>query len=267
MRWVRALIALILFAGIVSWEVSFFSPCHDPNNTGQQSRNENRYDQTSNDCVSGEWVFFTLLTWPIRRVAEVDWKPEAVTATATIVLAFLTLVLAGATLFLYLATRSLVRGAEDTAERQLRAYVSVDKARVIGVNGSQQPKAHVVIKNYGQTPAYELLHWTGMEVETWPHPDNFDFVLGTLAKHTLGPGAFIHGYQDRFLKGPPRALTTEQHAGLRDKSMALYVFGEIRYKDAFRKTRFTKYKMMIGGPVGMDESGALVTCEEGNDAT
>jgi hypothetical protein len=53
----------------------------------------------------------------------INWTPEAVTAAATVVLAILTLTLALGTFGLWLATRRLVRGAEDTAERQLRAYV------------------------------------------------------------------------------------------------------------------------------------------------
>ena len=62
----------------------------------------------------------------------IEWTPEAVTAAATVVLAFLTFILAFGSVCLWLATRRLVRGAEDTAERQLRAYVLSKEAKNLG---------------------------------------------------------------------------------------------------------------------------------------
>src|SRR5215207_3972459 len=50
---------------------------------------------------------------------------------------------------LWVATRSLVRGAEDTAARQLRAYVVVEPGAIFEI----QP----IIVNAGQTPAYEVV--------------------------------------------------------------------------------------------------------------
>jgi hypothetical protein len=44
-------------------------------------------------------------------------------AFSTMIMGAFTVVLAIATAFLYLATRALVKGGEQTAERQLRAYV------------------------------------------------------------------------------------------------------------------------------------------------
>jgi hypothetical protein len=66
------------------------------------------------------------------------------------------LVLAAGTLFLWLATKRLVRGSEKTAERQLRAYVLVSSARVHDFGIERPPKVEVVIKNSGQTPAFDL---------------------------------------------------------------------------------------------------------------
>ncbi len=49
--------------------------------------------------------------------------------------------------------------------------------------------------------------------------------------------------------------------------VAIYVFGEIKYKDIFKKIeRSTRYRMMYGGGGGATPDGALTFCEEGNDA-
>jgi hypothetical protein len=56
---------------------------------------------------------------------------------------------------LWLATVGLVRGAEDTAKRQLRPYVYVDKAAVV-LEGDRL-NAVIDVKNSGQTPAYNFV--------------------------------------------------------------------------------------------------------------
>jgi hypothetical protein len=48
--------------------------------------------------------------------------------------------------------------------------------------------------------------------------------------------------------------------------MAIYVFGEIKYKDIFKTERSTRFRMMYGGGGGAAPDGALTFCEEGNDA-
>ena len=47
--------------------------------------------------------------------------------------------------------------------------------------------------------------------------------------------------------------------------MALYSFGEYRYRDAFEQERFTKYRFMVGGDTGFNES-AMSPYKEGNEA-
>jgi hypothetical protein len=71
-----------------------------------------------------------------------------ITDTFLVVFTFLVF---GATGLLWWTTRDLVRGAEDTAERQLRAYVLPEKALLVNIN---DPTPHYIFhaKNYGQTP-------------------------------------------------------------------------------------------------------------------
>ncbi len=71
-----------------------------------------------------------------------------------------TLVLAMATVGLWVATRELVKGAEDTAERQLRAYLYVnanDYNLVNNRDGSSIVTIKPSLKVFGLTPATSII--------------------------------------------------------------------------------------------------------------
>ena len=94
------------------------------------------------------------------------------------------------------STWMLVKGAEKTAERQLRAYVLVDKATVFSatrelvvalypadtgkggqrmeVQAGYQPMAHFYFKNFGQTPAHDVEMFGNAAIVPWPlMPETF----------------------------------------------------------------------------------------------
>jgi hypothetical protein len=94
---------------------------------------------------------------------SIEWTSEAVTAAATVVITVLALTLAGGTLGLWFATRRLVKGAEETAKHQLRAYVFVLNGRVDlrkwGNTDDFCCRFVVELKNFGQTPARKYTTW------------------------------------------------------------------------------------------------------------
>jgi hypothetical protein len=94
----------------------------------------------------------------VNWFSSIDWKPETVTAAATITIAALTFILASGTLFLWLATKRMVKGGERTAERELRAYVFIKDGAVRTDQG--QFSVAVVLKNFGQTPATDFSTWS-----------------------------------------------------------------------------------------------------------
>ena len=56
----------------------------------------------------------------------------------------------------------------STARRQLRAYVLVSSAQIHDFGIEHPPRVEVIIKNSGQTPAFDLLSWGGMIIEKFP---------------------------------------------------------------------------------------------------
>jgi hypothetical protein len=189
--------------------------------------------------------------------------------TDTLVAAF-TALLFFATLALWWSTRSLVRGAEETAQRQLRAYVFVETASITHVDDNEGvPEAIVTIKNFGQTPAYRLVNLTSLALCRYPAPPHIasameqDMLAGITASTDMGPGHFQHAPVSN---GIGRSFTEDEMQGLASGKYVIYVYGRVRYVDAFGNKQLTKYRFMSGGPAGV-RGGQLAGCEEGNEAT
>src|SRR5580704_5605054 len=101
---------------------------------------------------------------------NIDWNSEAVSAAATVVLTVLTGVLAFGSIVLWLSTKRLVKGTEETAERELRAYVFVTGDRVYDLRAGQRARLVLKIKNSGQTPAYRVHPIGGAKIYGYPLP-------------------------------------------------------------------------------------------------
>jgi len=172
--------------------------------------------------------------------------------------------LAAYTAKLWTATSRLVEGADATARRQLRAYVFVAEVKIEAPDGPE-PRADITIRNTGGTPAYKVTVSAAASAANFPPgktifeetptgPESSRFVFGPDGmgrrsiplKTLLGPGAM---------------------ASLRGETGALYVYGQIRYVDAFDEPQTTDFRFMIGGDDGWPSSDLMVVCPEGNEAT
>jgi len=167
--------------------------------------------------------------------------------------------------------------------RQLRAYVIVGSGiignvadppsgpgeRVQTVARLMQPLggpvALITIKNTGQTPAYEVVHWGNIVVREFPLTSELPEMPKSIERHksNLGPSIGI----SKALR-LPRPLSIEDIEALRKSRMAIYCNGEIHYRDAFKKRRVTKYRCMYcavnGEEIGTNTD--LTLCEDGNTA-
>ncbi len=150
-----------------------------------------------------------------------------------------------------------------SAERQLRAYISIVKIDVLEqriiqpypldtkTDAPEKPKGGVqliqrfqftpLIKNTGATPAYKVQIAIFADKLSHPIPENFNFrdtVSPEQSNFTLGPG-------QKF--GIPRALDglledgeIEEMRKL-DSVSKIYCYGVVRYIDAFRVERHTEF--------------------------
>jgi len=168
-----------------------------------------------------------------------------------------------------------------SSARQLRAYVVPDMSAIVNVADpipahgliptdaritcpGWGPVVHLQIKNTGQTPA--------MKVENWGAICFSEYPLTTILppkNPNLRPIHSILGSgipsTKNFFFGP--RLTDQQIADLRAGTGAIYVHGEIRYKDIFGKDHLTRYRAMhhvMGGAIGVSTDMSFT--EDGNDA-
>jgi len=152
---------------------------------------------------------------------------------------------------------------ETTANQQLRAYLNYESGNALDAK-TNTPTVQLVFKNFGQTPAYDIRVRVGITATKYP----LSGALPSIEKATqtfgvLAPQA--HYVMRRTLNNPPLP------APLMEKFMTgevgLYVHGEILYDDAFKRTQFTRFRLLCRHAPVPNPQYDLETCEEGNDAS
>lgn len=183
------------------------------------------------------------------------------TALVTLWLFGATCVLAIVTTGLWWSTGSLVEGAEETAERQLRAYVfpvNVDLSL-----STTTPKLTITYKNCGQTPAYDVTLWTTTAAAVYPlleEPRGPEIEPNASRGH-IGPGESIHC--EAFPEPP---ITHDEIAHLLQGEGALYLYGVLHFTDAFKEKRAIKFCYFRGGQASTYRDGPMAIYNKWNEA-
>ena|ERR1017187_7927720 len=157
---------------------------------------------------------------------------------------------------------------DDTAKRQLRAYLGISKSLVkFTEDGALEAQFH--IKNTGQTPAYEVKVWRWAIVREYP-------LSGPLPHPAITPirtSGMLSSQDKRIIVAEKFKAPDVVMQAINTPEAAFFVYGEIAYKDVFGDSYTLEYRMIYGGPAGTrtfkDTNG--VTCgrlcmdAEGND--
>jgi hypothetical protein len=160
--------------------------------------------------------------------------------------------------------------SEDTAKRELRAYVCIDSSEWRFKAGV--PTVTVAIRNCGQTPAYKVQGWLAAEIADYmptlslDKPNDAGFQLSS---SVLGPGGIVE--LEAF---PMRKLTETDRSGVQNGKRTFFAYGRISYEDAFQESRWTSFRLIAGRgetPRSRMENGVsfyiLSPDSSGNDAT
>jgi hypothetical protein len=169
------------------------------------------------------------------------------------------LLLVVVTWMLWYATRRLVKGADRTAERQLRAYIYIEKVRFKLTGDLCNIKYR--IKNFGQTPAYNVRVLSAAAVVDWnngvpqiPIPNEVE-TLGSMAP------------REDFFWLEQKADIAADRASIEGGTRAIFLVGTIVYEVAFEiRARETNFSYYIGGDAGTNGKQMLAS-SIGNDAT
>jgi hypothetical protein len=159
----------------------------------------------------------------------------------------------------------------ESSERQLQAYVLPESASLYDGTTltppisakTDIPFAPMIIKNFGQTPAYRVISYSRIAVI--PIGDeNTMLVVPPLVEqysNTLGSGASFNKptWFDR-------TLTASEKDDIAKGERAIYLYGKIQYQDAFGKARFANFRLQYMGQFPPVPNVILHFSEKGNDA-
>jgi hypothetical protein len=155
-------------------------------------------------------------------------------------------------------SETVLAHAQETAQRQLRAYVFVKNENIDTAPGGALLVFPVKISNAGQTPAHHLtvdcyVGFAPSEDEL-PWPD--DPEDGSRA--SLAPGDSIWCTESH------AAFTPQAAAALDNNSVHFFIFGSITYEDIFGILRHTEFRYRLRK---QRHGWIMAVCGDGNDAT
>jgi hypothetical protein len=172
--------------------------------------------------------------------------------------------LAFATFGLWYATWRLVTGADQTAQRQLRAYVSLVGGGIAHANVDNQQGylVQIELKNSGITPGYDFTTWiVPPEVRDLnelpfgpPSPESERTGKSIIAPNT---SAWINVYY---------VWKPGELEAVRKREKGVFVWGGANYKDAFGFPRTFLFRLLIFGFENSGNGWALTPHRLGYEA-
>jgi len=177
-------------------------------------------------------------------------------------LIFATFLLVLATILLALVVVIQLLDARLSSERQLRAYVFVEEAKI----SRAQDKWVITcrIRNFGQTPAHAVSLQYAAEAVVWPHAGKPKLrTLGDDDTENLGSMGPRRGNFEKDDDVPFTDTTFEQ---ITSHAKAIFLHGVITYETVFGKSFSTNFRYYVGGDMDWDDDGEMNADEVGNDA-
>lgn len=160
-------------------------------------------------------------------------------------------------------TSDMVDRLEDNAIIQLRAYIHYKTAGRQDSTKGGYWAFKVIVRNFGQTPAYKVTMWIGItDVVSHDFSGPFPYPPENLrkSKSIIAPSAELSFYIPMVSK-----VSQDEFRALIEGKQAIFIYGVIGYRDIFKKRHETQYRIMFTGEGVL--AGILMPAEEGNEAT
>lgn len=166
-------------------------------------------------------------------------------------------------------SQAMVAASETTAKHQLRAYVAVVKVEILETDTGNMPNIFVKAKNFGQTPAYNLVHRQDYRFLGRKAPFDCEVSPQRTGKMDLAPSQeMTRGTLIPVATWTANKSLLETNLGADPNAVDLYVFGEITYDTAFEKQLVTRYRFKFeADDDGVVDGEVFWLCHEGNEAT
>jgi hypothetical protein len=183
-----------------------------------------------------------------RRMAEAAEELTALTR-GQIIIGGLTLAGLIATILITLkatnAAEASVAIAQDTAKRQLRAYISMSPQELGGLVPGGRVRVQFRPINHGETPAYNLRHDVGMGVFIRPVPD--DLNLPTTFQVRTENAIYPDSDTDVTWFDWGKLLTQEQVDLIGAGRAEFRCWGKTTFRDSFNKERRINFNVAVTG--------------------
>lgn len=172
------------------------------------------------------------------------------------------------------ASEAAIKLAENTAKRQLRAYLGIVIPKDGPTNGllpPVTPEVRLGFKNAGQTPAHEVTHLSGGDIRPYPMPKDNNFTISP-PETPNSPVTALPGVLDPYgiavIRSRP--FTPEEIAKIQDgKTARFYVWGTLVYRDVFGDLHKTNYCFGFYNPLRISPTQITVQydpCNIHNDS-
>jgi hypothetical protein len=162
------------------------------------------------------------------------------------------------------AATATIKLMRRISRKELRARVFVLGAKRLGMTSGPGPfDAEITIKNFGKIPAYRCTYRVAIILATNPVPEDQIPALqrtGQEPRIVLPPEGEVTVIKTL----PLDTFSNTQHTQVGQGSFAVYIHGEILYRDGFGKERVSKFRMKC-----CESDYALRRfsfCERGNEA-
>jgi hypothetical protein len=163
-----------------------------------------------------------------------DAHNGVITAGATLFIGFFTLVLGVATVYLWDAGERQLAQSRESMQRQLRAYVTVENAKIEPIpasdmDGIARARISVSLKNSGATPTRHMVACTSWKLFDQEIPEGYDFPdIEPEERMLIPPNDSVGGWVFVIPQSDVEKVVKE--------SGYLYVWGWVDYNDVFDGT-------------------------------
>lgn len=155
--------------------------------------------------------------------------------------------------------------ARDTSIRQLRAYVSIYSATITPIQPGQPFTVTIILKNFGQTPAYKFTNRTlvayAPSFESLTEDPNKTINPSTISKLNLSSSKT----SDVLIQNS-EPVPQNYFDGIKNDKLGLWVYGKVTYIDAFDRMRTTEYRLVIRGEENL-RANRFTFADQGNEET
>lgn len=140
------------------------------------------------------------------------------------------------------STRDLVRTADNTARRELRAYIGIEWARISSPNWGNSFVGEVQIKNTGQTPALRVIHFITSQVFPPGAPTNLRMPAQKRGQIPIAPGM-------AFTLNTPIVIGFNDIGVIDKRQREIFVWGRVQYFDIFGAPQYIEFRFRNGEPI------------------